>query len=50
MSLYKPESYRLQKTVKAAKKCFRRKVEQQLNNRDSRSMWQGLRTMTGYRG
>lgn len=50
MSLYKAASYKLRRAVKAAKRRYRDKVEAQLCDRDSRSMWQGLRTITDYRG
>lgn len=50
MSPYKAAAYKLRKAVKAAKRRHRDKVEGQLRDRDTRRMWQGLRTMTDYTG
>ena len=50
MTSYKVASYQVRKAVKAAKKRYREKVETHLGNRDSRSVWQGLKMMSDYRG
>uniref|UniRef100_A0A3P9JDD6 Reverse transcriptase domain-containing protein n=1 Tax=Oryzias latipes TaxID=8090 RepID=A0A3P9JDD6_ORYLA len=49
MELYKAASYNVRKAVKEAKKRYGRKLESQLQQSDSRSLWQGLRTITDYR-
>lgn len=45
---YKHAHYQLRKTIKAAKREYRDRVEQQFDN--PRSMWQGLNTITDFRG
>ncbi|KAK7886937.1 hypothetical protein WMY93_026558 [Mugilogobius chulae] len=50
MSLYKAERYNVRKTVNMAKQRYGNRVELQLADRDSRRMWQGLRTITDYKG
>uniref|UniRef100_A0A8C6KS07 Reverse transcriptase domain-containing protein n=1 Tax=Nothobranchius furzeri TaxID=105023 RepID=A0A8C6KS07_NOTFU len=47
-SEYKHAHYQLRKTIKAAKREYRDRVEQQFHN--PRSMWQGLNTITDFRG
>ena len=49
MTSYKVASYQMRKAVKAAKKRYREKVETHLGNRNSRSVWQGLK-MIDYKG
>jgi hypothetical protein len=36
--------------IKQAKRQYRDKVESQLNSSDKRYMWQGLQTITDYKG
>lgn len=50
MSLYKAASQKLRQAVKAAKRWYRDKAETQLCESDRRCMWQGLQTITDYRG
>uniref|UniRef100_A0A669BHJ9 Reverse transcriptase domain-containing protein n=1 Tax=Oreochromis niloticus TaxID=8128 RepID=A0A669BHJ9_ORENI len=45
---YKHAHYQLRKTIKAAKREYRDRVEQQFDN--PRSMWQGLNAITDFRG
>ncbi|KAK3534953.1 hypothetical protein QTP70_002045 [Hemibagrus guttatus] len=49
MDSYKAASYNVRKVVKEAKQHYGRKLESQLQQRDSRSLWQGLRTITNYK-
>ncbi|KAK3575513.1 hypothetical protein QTP86_028227 [Hemibagrus guttatus] len=46
---YNATSYNVWKVVKEAKQRYGRKVESQLQQSDSRSLWQGLRTITDYK-
>ncbi|KAI4893672.1 hypothetical protein NFI96_008713 [Prochilodus magdalenae] len=46
---YKKASYALRKTIKAAKREYRAKVESQFNTTNTRSLWQGLNTVTDFR-
>ena len=50
MAEYKQRSYSLSKAIKQAKRQFRDKVESQFNSSDMRRMWQGLQTITDYKG
>ena len=50
MDEHKAARYNLRRTVTAAKGRYRDKVELQFEQADSRGMWQGLRTMTDYKG
>ncbi|KAL0161541.1 hypothetical protein M9458_045266 [Cirrhinus mrigala] len=45
---YKYANYQLRKTIKSAKREYRDRVEQQLDN--PRRMWQGLNTIADFRG
>ncbi|KAK3537078.1 hypothetical protein QTP70_001224 [Hemibagrus guttatus] len=49
MDSYKAASYNFRKAVKEAKQRYGRKLESQLQQSDSRSLWQGLRTITDYK-
>lgn len=49
MAPYKSTCYELRKAVKLAKKRYREKVELNLSNNDSRSVWQGLKMITDYK-
>lgn len=40
----------LQRGIKAAKKAHKRKVEEQLANNTTRQVWQGLESITNYKG
>ncbi len=47
----KQASYDLRKSIKAAKRQYKNKVEEQFNNNNSvRSMWQGINNITGFKG
>ncbi|KAL0199448.1 hypothetical protein M9458_007988, partial [Cirrhinus mrigala] len=46
---YKAASYNVRKAVKEAKQRYGRKLESQLQQNNSRSLWQGLRTITDYK-
>ena len=50
MVKYKPSSYALRKAIKQAKLQYRDKVESQFNGSDTRRIWQGLQTITDYKG
>ncbi|KAK3569826.1 hypothetical protein QTP86_005843 [Hemibagrus guttatus] len=47
--MVKAASYNVRKAVKEAKQRYRRKLESQLQKSDSRSLWQGLKTLTDYK-
>ena len=49
MEEYKAASYRLRTDIKDAKLRYRDRVESQFQQHDSKSMWQGLWTITEYR-
>ncbi|KAK3526235.1 hypothetical protein QTP70_018513, partial [Hemibagrus guttatus] len=49
MDSYKASSYKVRKAVKEVKQHYERKLESQLQHSDSRSLWQGLRTITDYK-
>ncbi|KAK3518576.1 hypothetical protein QTP70_004095 [Hemibagrus guttatus] len=49
MDSYKAASYNVRKAVKEAKQRYGRKLESQLQQSDSRTLWQGLRTITDYK-
>ncbi|KAI5106658.1 gastrula zinc finger protein XlCGF28.1-like [Silurus meridionalis] len=49
MNEYKASSYSVCRAVKDAKRHYRRKLESQFQHGGSRSLWQGLRTITDYR-
>ncbi|KAK3513077.1 hypothetical protein QTP70_000956 [Hemibagrus guttatus] len=49
MDSYKAASYNVWKAVKEAKQRYGRKLESQLEQSDSRSLCQGLRTITDYK-
>ncbi len=46
----KPASYDLRKSIKAAKRQYKNKVEEQFNTNNARSMWQGINNITGFNG
>ncbi|KAI4879653.1 hypothetical protein NFI96_009679 [Prochilodus magdalenae] len=46
---YKKASYALRKTIRVAKHEYRAKVESQFNTTNTRSLWQGLNTITDFR-
>ncbi|KAI4901982.1 hypothetical protein NFI96_008400 [Prochilodus magdalenae] len=46
---YKKASNALRKTIRAAKREYRAKVESQFNTTNTRSLWQGLNTVTDFR-
>ncbi|KAI4883365.1 hypothetical protein NFI96_001066 [Prochilodus magdalenae] len=46
---YKKASYALQKIIKAAKREYRAKVQSQFNTTNTKSLWQGLNTITDFR-
>ncbi|KAK3558598.1 hypothetical protein QTP86_021667 [Hemibagrus guttatus] len=49
MDLYKASSYNVWKALKEVKQHYGRKLESQLQHSDSRSLWQGLKTITDYK-
>ncbi len=40
----------LRRSIKAAKRQYKKKVEEQFNNNNPRSMWQGINNITGFKG
>lgn len=49
MDLYKAASYNVRSAVRKAKRSYGEKLESQLRQCDSRSLWKGLRTITDYK-
>ncbi len=47
---WKQASYDLRRSIKAAKRQYINKVEEQFNNNNPRSMWQGINNITGFKG
>ncbi len=43
-------NYDLRRSIKAAKRQYKNKVEEQFNTNNPRSMWQGINNITGFRG
>ena len=50
MNEYKQCSYSLRKAIIQTKRQYRAKVESQFNGSNTRQMWQGLRSITDYKG
>ncbi len=46
----KQASYNLRRSIKAAKRQYKNKVEEHFNNNNPRSMWQGINNITGFKG
>ncbi len=46
----KQASYDLRRSIKAAKRQYKNKVEEQFINNNPRSMWQGINNITGFKG
>ncbi len=46
----KQASYDFRKSIKAAKRQYINKVEEQFNTNNTRSMWQGINNITGFKG
>ncbi len=46
----KQASYDLRKSIKAAKRQYKNKVEVQLNTNNARNTWQGINNITGFKG
>ncbi len=47
----KQASYDLRRSIKAAKRQYKNKVEEEFNNNNNpRSMWQGINNITGFKG
>ncbi len=46
----KQASYNLRKSIKAAKRQYKNKVEEQFNTNNARSMWQGINNITDCKG
>ena len=46
----KQASYDLRKSIKAAKRQYKNKVEEQFNTSDARGMWQGINKITDFKG
>ncbi|RXN04567.1 immunoglobulin superfamily member 1-like isoform X3 [Labeo rohita] len=49
MSAYKAASYGVRRTVRDAKRRYRERLKSHFHQGDTRSMWQGLRTITHYK-
>jgi hypothetical protein len=47
---YKKSRYALRRTIKQTKRQYRAKIESYYTVSDARRMWQGLRTITDYKG
>ena len=47
---YKKSQYALRRTIKQAKHQYRAKIESHYTGSDARLMWQGLQTITDYKG
>ena len=48
-ALYKKAKYGVEKAIRGAKTDYRRKLEGQFLSNDTRSVWQGLQCITGYK-
>ena len=48
-ALYKQAKYGVEKAIRGAKTDYRRKLEGQFLSNDTRSVWQGLQCITGYK-
>ncbi len=46
----KQARYDLRRSIKAAKRQYKNKVEEQFNTNNARSMWQGINNITGFKG
>ncbi len=46
----KQASYDLRRSIKAAKRTYKIKVEEHFNNNNPRSMWQDINNITGFKG
>ncbi len=46
----KQASYDLRRSIKAAKRQYKKKVEEHFNTNKARSMWQGINNITGFKG
>ncbi len=46
----KQASYNLRKSIKAAKRQYKNKVEEQFNTNNASSMWQGINNITDFKG
>ncbi len=46
----KQASYDLRKSIKATKRQYKNKVEEQFNTNNARSMWQGINNITDFKG
>ncbi len=46
----KQASYDLRRSIKAAKRQYKNKVEEQFNTNNPRSMWQGINNIIGFKG
>ncbi len=46
----KQASYDLRRSIKAAKRQYKNKVEEHFNNNNPRSMWQGINNIIGFKG
>ncbi len=47
---WKQASYDLRRSIKAAKRQYKNKVEEQFNNNNPRSTWQVINNVTGFKG
>ncbi len=46
----KQASYNLRKSIKATKRQYKNKIEEQFNTNYARNMWQGINNITGFKG
>ena len=50
LEAYDKSRYALQRTIKQAKHQYRTKIKSYYTGSDGRQMWQGLQTITDYKG
>ena len=50
LEAYKKSRYALRRTIKQAKRQYRTKIESYYTGSDARRIWQGLQTITDYKG
>lgn len=47
--VYKEARQSLVKGIKEAKRKYKQRIEEHFNTKNSRNMWQGIKTLTGYK-
>ena len=50
LEAYKKSRYAMRRSIKQAKRQYRAKIESYYTGSDARQMWQGLQTITDYKG